>query len=164
MDTADTTGDAPVRIWTDADGCPAVVKDILLRAAERTRTPLILVANRALRVPRSPYVKAMQVDSGFDEADKRIVAEARQGDLVVTSDIPLAAEVIAKGAFVINYRGETYTADNIKERLAMRDLLDQLRGTGVVTGGPSSFSQGDRRAFANQLDAFLTKFRPSTQR
>jgi uncharacterized protein YaiI (UPF0178 family) len=146
-----------MRIWVDADACPGVMKDILIRAAERVGIQLTLVANKPLKVPPSRYVKALQVSAGFDVADKRIVTELEEGDLVVTADIPLAADVVAKGALALNPRGELYTTENIKERLAMRDLTEELRSTGLVTGGPSSLTMKDRQAFANQLDRILAR-------
>jgi uncharacterized protein YaiI (UPF0178 family) len=135
-----------MHIWVDADACPNPIKEILFRAAERTRVPLILVANQPVRVPPSRYIRSIQVPAGFDVADSRIAQEAAVGDLVVTADIPLAALVIEKGAHALNPRGELYTADNIRERLAMRNFMDELRSSGVVTGGPSSFGQGDRHS------------------
>jgi uncharacterized protein YaiI (UPF0178 family) len=148
----------PMQIWIDADACPKVIKDILFRAANRTHTVIVLVANRVLRPPSSPYVKAIQVAGGFDVADNHIIQHSQSGDLVITADIPLAAEIIAKGGHALNPRGEFYTPDNIRERLAVRNLLDELRSTGVTTGGPSALSQADRQTFANQLDRFLTKY------
>jgi uncharacterized protein YaiI (UPF0178 family) len=149
----------PSQIWVDADACPNVIKDILFRAAERVAMPLTLVANQSLQVPRSRYVRAVQVTAGFDVADNYIVQHAQPGDLVITADIPLAAEVIAKGCRALNPRGELYTEDNIRQRLNMRDFMDTLRGSGVDTGGPPAFSQSDRMAFANELDRFLAKQR-----
>lgn len=146
-----------MKIWVDADACPAVVKEILYRAARRTETPLILVANQMLRVPPSPWIRAVQVPGGFDVADQRIADEVATGDLVVTADIPLAAQVIAKGALVIDPRGELLSAANIRERLSMRDFMESLRSSGVETGGPAAFSSADRQAFANQLDRLLAK-------
>ena len=146
-----------MHIWVDADACPLVIKEILFRAAERTRIPLTLVANQPLRIPPSPWIKAIQVPAGFDVADNKIVRQMQPGDLVVTADIPLAAEVIQKGGHALNPRGEFYTKENIRERLDMRNFLDELRGSGVNTGGPASFSQGDRQAFANRLDRFLSR-------
>lgn len=144
-------------LWVDADACPGVIKDILYRAAERVGVSLILVANQALRVPRSKFIKAVRVEGGFDVADNHIVQHVQQNDLVVTADIPLAAAVIEKGGHALNPRGMFYTPNNIKERLAMRDLMDELRGSGIQTGGPSSLNHSDRQAFANELDRFLTK-------
>jgi uncharacterized protein YaiI (UPF0178 family) len=147
-----------MQIWVDADACPKAVKEILFRAANRTQITIILVANKALRAPHSAHIKTIKVASGFDAADDYICQQLRNDDLVITADIPLAAAAIAKGAQALNPRGEFYTTDNIRERLAMRNLLDDLRGSGVITGGPSSLKQGDLHAFANQLDRFLTKF------
>ena len=147
-----------MQIWIDADACPKVIQTILFRAAERTRTNVILVANKTLRIPPSPHIKAIQVAGGFDVADKYICRELQPGDLVITADIPLAAEAIAKGGYALNPRGEFYNTDNIRERLAVRNLLDELRGSGIVSGGPPAFTHGDRQAFANQLDRFLTKY------
>jgi uncharacterized protein YaiI (UPF0178 family) len=147
-----------MQIWIDADACPKVIQTILFRAAERTRTRVILVANKPLRIPPSPHIKAIQVAGGFDVADNFICKELQPGDLVITADIPLAAEVIAKGGHALNPRGEFYNTDNIRERLAVRNLLDELRGSGMVSGGPPAFTHGDRQAFANQLDRFLTKY------
>ena len=147
-----------MQIWVDADACPSVIKDILFRAADRTRISTALVANRLLRIPPSRYIKALQVPGGFDVADDKIVELVQLGDLVITADIPLAAFVIEKGGHALNPRGEFYTPDTIRERLGLRNFLDELRGSGVDTGGPSSFSQGDRQAFANQLDRFLAKY------
>jgi uncharacterized protein YaiI (UPF0178 family) len=146
-----------MQIWVDADACPRVVKEILYRAAERVRVTLTLVANRPLQIPRSPFIGTVHVAAGFDVADNEIVRRLEPGDLVVTADIPLAADAIAKGAFVVDPRGEFFTTDNIQERLTMRNLLDELRGCGVETGGPAAFSQSDRQAFANQLDRFLAR-------
>jgi uncharacterized protein YaiI (UPF0178 family) len=150
-----------MQIWVDADACPAVIKDILYRAAERVRCSLILVANHPLRTPPSPYIKSMQVPGGFDVADNRIVELLQTGDLVITADIPLAAAAIEKGGHALNPRGELYTKDNIRERLTMRNFMGELRNTGVVTGGPSALSHSDRQAFANQLDRFLTRLQKS---
>jgi len=148
-----------MQIWVDADACPGVIKEILFRAAERAQVSMTLVANQFLRTPPSRYIKAIQVPAGFDVADGKIVQHLEIGDLVITADIPLAAEVIAKGGHALNPRGEFYTPDTIRERLNMRDFMDTLRSSGVETGGPSSFSQGDRKAFASQLDRFLAKNR-----
>mgnify|MGYP001564533167 CR=1 FL=1 len=145
-----------MQIWVDADACPAVIKDILYRAAERKQVALILVANKLLRTPPSPYIRSVQVAGGFDVADNKIVERVQAGDLVITADIPLAADVIKKGGYALNPRGELYTKDNIQERLTLRNFLGELRNTGVITGGPSPLSHSDRQAFANQLDRFLT--------
>lgn len=144
-----------MQIWVDADACPNVIKEILFRAAERRQLTLTLVANAPLRTPPSRFVKALQVPGGFDQADRRIVELVQAGDLVITADVPLAADVVAKGALALNPRGELYTENNIKERLAMRNLMNELRKTGVATGGPPSLSLSDRQQFANQLDRFL---------
>lgn len=143
------------KIWVDADACPKAIKEILYRAAVRVQVPLVLVANQPLRTPASAHIKTVQVAAGFDVADNYIVKNVTSGDLVITADIPLAAEVIDQSATALNPRGEIYTEANIKERLAMRDLMDQLRGSGIQTGGPAALSQADRQAFANQLDRFL---------
>ncbi len=144
-----------MHIWIDADACPGVIKDILFRASERTGIPLTLVANQVLSHPRSPLINLLVVSHGFDVADNEIVRQVKAGDLVITSDIPLAAEVINKHALALNPRGELYTADTVKARLTMRDFMDTLRSSGIQTGGPSSFSQRDRQRFANQLDKWL---------
>lgn len=146
-----------MQIWVDADACPSVIKDILFRAAEREQVHVTLVANQAMRVPSSPYLHSLQVPSGFDVADKRIVELLAPADLVITADIPLAAAAIEKDAHALNPRGELYTKDNIRERLSMRNFMDELRGSGVATGGPSALNQRDRQAFANSLDSFLAK-------
>lgn len=148
-----------MRIWVDADACPVVIKEILFRAANRAQVMTTLVANQMLRVPSSPWIQAVQVPGGFDVADQRIVQAAETGDLVVTADIPLAAEVIARGAVVIDPRGELFDAGNIQERLTLRNFLDGLRGAGIETGGPAPFSNADRQVFANQLDRLLAKRR-----
>ncbi|WP_319243754.1 YaiI/YqxD family protein [uncultured Propionivibrio sp.] len=148
-----------MKIWVDADACPVVIKEILFRAANRAQVTTTLVANQMLRVPPSPWISAVQVPGGFDVADQRIVQEAVAGDLVVTADIPLAAQVIARGAVVIDPRGELLDAGNIQERLTLRNFLDGLRSSGVETGGPSAFSNADRQAFANQLDRLLARRR-----
>ncbi len=144
-----------ITLWVDADACPKVIKEILYRAAERKRLPLVLVANRPLRTPPSRWIRSVRVGAGFDVADRYIAAHAAPGDLVVTADIPLAAELVANGCRALNPRGELYTEENIRERLNLRDFMDSLRATGVDTGGPAAFSQADRRAFANQLDRLL---------
>lgn len=146
-------------IWVDADACPAVIKEILYRAAERKQLPLVLVANQPLRTPPSPFISSLTVSKGFDEADNEIVRRCHQGDLVITGDIPLAAEVLAKGAEAINPRGERYDRDTIRQKLTMRDFMETLRASGVQSGGPAAFSQADRQAFANQLDRLLQQLR-----
>ena len=144
-----------MKIWVDADACPVVIKEILYRAARRTGTLLTLVANQPIRIPASKFIKTIQVPSGFDVADNEIVNRLDAGDLVVTADIPLAAEVIEKGGHALNPRGELYSQDNIRARLNMRDFMDTLRASGVNTGGPPTISQSDRQAFGNNLDRFL---------
>lgn len=144
-----------MHIWVDADACPAVIKEILFRAAERIRQPLTLVANHAMRVPRSPYIRQLQVASGFDVADNEIAGRMQDGDLVITGDIPLAAEVLARGGRALSPRGELFSPDTIRDRLVMRDFMDTLRSSGVQTGGPAPLSQADRKAFADQLDRLL---------
>ena len=146
-----------MQIWVDADACPRVIKEILYRAADRKKVQITLVANQPLRVPPSPYIKSMVVGSGFDVADDKIVELLNSGDLVVTADIPLASAAIEKGGQALNPRGQFYTTDNIAERLAIRDMLDELRGAGVETGGPPPIGANDKQAFANQLDRFLAK-------
>jgi hypothetical protein len=146
-----------MRIWVDADGCPGPIREILFRAARRERIETTFVANRDLHLPRSPFLRSMQVSRGFDVADGRIAALVEAGDLVVTADIPLAADVVARGAVALDPRGELYTEDNVKERLALRDAMDQLRSSGVVTGGPAALSHADRAAFANRLDSLLAR-------
>jgi len=146
-----------MQIWVDADACPNPVKEILFRAAERREVAVTLVANQFLRTPPSRFIRAVQVASGFDIADNHIVTALGAGDLVITADIPLAAEVIERGAHAINPRGERYTSNNIRQRLAMRDFMETMRSSGVVTDGPSSYSQVDRKAFADALDRFLTR-------
>ena len=146
-----------MKIWVDADACPNVIKDILFRAADRVQITTMLVANRLLRTPPSRYIDKVQVSSGFDEADKYIAGRVQKGDLVITADIPLASDVVEKGGYALNPRGEFYTEDNIRQRLTMRNFMDELRGSGVDTGGPASLSQSDRQAFANELDRFLTR-------
>ncbi|RKZ93872.1 MAG: YaiI/YqxD family protein [Gammaproteobacteria bacterium] len=147
-----------MKIWVDADACPVVIKDILFRAAKRTGILLTLVANQPLKVPHSEFIKTLRVSSGFDVADNEIVKRIDEGDLVITSDIPLAAEVIEKGAHALNPRGELYSASSIKSILNMRDFMDTMRSSGVQTGGPPPLSQSDRQSFANHLDTFLTRY------
>lgn len=147
-----------MKLWVDADACPVVIKEILFRAAERTCSQLTLVANQPIRVPSSQYIKTVQVPAGFDVADDEIVKRLEAGDLVITADIPLAAEVIEKGGHALNPRGELYTTENIKARLNMRDFMDTLRSSGINTGGPPAISLSDRQEFANNLDRFLAKY------
>ncbi len=146
-----------MRIWVDADACPGPIKDILFRAAERQSIQTTLIANHPMRVPNSPHISLLQVASGFDVADNEIVRRLCAGDLVITADIPLAAEVLEKGAHALNPRGELYTADTIKARLTMRDFMETLRASGVQTGGPAALHARDRQAFANQLDRLLAR-------
>jgi len=146
-----------MRVWVDADACPATVKEILYRAARRAGVETVFVANRPLRVPASPHLRTVRVSGGFDVADRYIADRVEEQDLVVTADIPLAAEVVGKGAVALDPRGELYTEDNVRERLAMRDLMDQLRGLGEVTGGPAPFGKKERQAFASRLDAWLRR-------
>lgn len=146
-----------MQIWVDADACPNVIKEILFRAAERVKVSLVLVANKPLRTPYSKFVKSIQVPAGLDVADNKIVQQIQKGDLVITADIPLAANVVDKEGFALNPRGEFYTKETIQERLSMRNFMDELRSNGVDTGGPPTISQSDRQAFANQLDRFLTQ-------
>jgi uncharacterized protein YaiI (UPF0178 family) len=151
-----------MKIWVDADACPGVIKEILFRAAERSRSMTTLVANQGMRVPPSPFLRFVQVASGFDEADRYITNAVEPGDLVVTADIPLAAAVIEKGAHALNPRGELYTRDNIRERLSMRNFMGELRGSGVATGGPAPLTTRDRESFANSLDTLLRKHSQGT--
>jgi uncharacterized protein YaiI (UPF0178 family) len=147
-----------VKIWVDADACPVVVKEILFRAADRTGVELTLVANQALSTPSSANINTLQVPRGFDVADDEIVKRLSAGDLVITGDIPLAAEVIEKGGHALSPRGELHTSENIRARLNMRDFLDTMRSSGVeMGGGPAAFSQRDKQEFANNLDRFLTR-------
>ena len=143
-------------VWVDADACPKQIKEILFRAAERVRVRTVLVANHALRVPRSAFIEARQVESGFDVADARILAGLTAGDLVVTADVPLAAQVVAAKAFALNPRGTLYTPDNVQDHLARRNFMDALRSSGEPTRGPPALNKTDIQAFANELDKFLT--------
>lgn len=146
-----------MKIWVDADACPKVIKDILIRAAQRTKVPLTFVANQPVPTPRSSYIKSIQVAPGLDGADDEIVRHLENDDLVITADIPLAAEVIEKGGHVLDPRGELYTPENIKGRLNMRDFMDTLRASGINTGGPAPLSPRDRQAFAGHLDRILAQ-------
>jgi uncharacterized protein YaiI (UPF0178 family) len=146
-----------VRIWVDADACPVVIKDILYRAANRVGIQLTLVANKPLRTPPSPHIKSVQVSAGFDVADHYIADAVQSGDIVVTADIPLAAEVVERGGLALNPRGELYTAANVRQLLDMRNFMDELRASGVQTGGPAALSNSDRQVFANQLDRLLAQ-------
>lgn len=152
-----TKGKLTLKIWVDADACPVVLKDILCRAAERTEVQITFVANQFIRLPPSRHIKFIQVSRGFDVADNEIIYRLGSGDLVITGDIPLAAEAIEKGGYALNHRGEIYTANNIRECLNMRDFMDTLRSSGIETGGPAALNNSDRQAFANQLDKFLSK-------
>ncbi|PCI61417.1 MAG: hypothetical protein COB35_06400 [Gammaproteobacteria bacterium] len=146
-----------MKIWVDADACPVVIKEILFRAAQRTQIAMTLVANHSMRIPPAKNITMLQVSSGFDVADDEIVKRLQQNDLVITADIPLAAEVIEKGGQALNPRGELYTESNIRARLNIRDFMDTMRASGIQTGGPPAISQGDRQNFANELDKILTK-------
>ena len=145
-----------MQIWVDADACPGEIKELLFRAAKRTRTKVTLVANQAMRTPHSEFIDSLLVPAGMNVADQRIVELVKPGDLVITADIPLAAEVVTAGGQALDPRGELYTEANVGERLAVRNLLDELRGGGRITGGPSNFTAKDRQVFANQLDRWLT--------
>ncbi|MBN4060488.1 YaiI/YqxD family protein [bacterium AH-315-I20] len=150
-----------MKIWVDADACPVPVKEILFRAAERAKITTVLVANSMMRVPKSAYISAVQVDAGADVADQYIVDALDAGDLVITADVPLAADVIEKGGLALNPRGSMFTPDSIKSQLSMRNFMDDLRGSGVITGGQAAFNHADRQAFANALDRIITKHRKS---
>ena len=144
-----------MKIWVDADACPVVIKEILFKAAERSGILVTLVANQSIRIPPSRFIKFVRVSAGFDVADNEIVRRIVAGDLVITADIPLAAEVVDKGGVALNPRGELYTIENIRAQLNMRDFMDTLRSSGVETGGPSALNQGDRQKFANHLDKLI---------
>jgi uncharacterized protein YaiI (UPF0178 family) len=146
-----------VQIWVDADACPQVIKQIVFRAAERAQVLTTLVANTSLRTPSSSFIRSVRVGHGFDVADHWIVRQVQPGDLVITADIPLAAEAIARGAHALDPRGDLYSEDNVRERLAVRNLLQELRSTGEILGGPAPFGQADRQRFANHLDRLLTR-------
>ncbi|MFZ4834832.1 YaiI/YqxD family protein [Rouxiella sp. Mn2063] len=146
-----------MQIWVDADACPNVIKEVLFRAAERTGIMVTLVANQTIRTPPSKFVRTLRVESGFDVADNEIVKRVETGDLVITADIPLAAEVIEKGGMALNPRGERYTTETIRERLNMRDFMDTMRASGIQTGGPATMNQRDRQQFANELDKWLVQ-------
>jgi uncharacterized protein YaiI (UPF0178 family) len=152
-----------MHIWVDADACPNAIKEILYRAAQRTRIHMTLVAGQPVVAPRSPWVKAVTVATGFDAADDAIIERLQTGDLVITGDIPLAARAVAAGATALNPRGEFYTEENIRERLAMRDLMASLRDTGTVSGGPPPLGNVERQTFANALDRWLAKYQQSQQ-
>lgn len=146
-----------MEIWVDADACPVAAKEILFKAADRTKTKVTLVANQYIRTPPSLYINMVQVSHGFDEADNTIVERVNTGDLVITADIPLASDVIDKGAVAINPRGELYTSSNIKQKLNMRDFMDTMRSSGIQTGGQSKYGDREKQEFANQLDRYITK-------
>jgi hypothetical protein len=146
-----------MQIWVDADACPGTIKELLFRTAQRRQIKVTLVANGSMRTPRSEFIETILVPSGMNIADRRIVELVSAGDLVITADIPLAADVVAKGGQALDPRGELYTADNVGERLATRNMFDGLRGEGHNLGGPSNFTAKDRQAFANGLDRWLAK-------
>ena len=148
-----------MQIWVDADACPQVIKEILFRAADRAQVLTTLVANTSLRTPPSDFIRTVRVAPGFDVADYRIVQQVQPGDLVITADIPLAAEVIARGAHALDPRGQLYSEDNVRERLAIRNLMQELRSTGALIAGPAPLGQRERQLFANHLDRFLTRHR-----
>ena len=146
-----------MQIWVDADACPQVIKEILFRAAQRAQILTTLVANTSLRIPASPFIRCVRVARGFNVADHQIMQQIQPGDLVITADIPLAAEVIERGAHALDPRGELYSEDNVRERLAIRNLMQELRSTGEIVGGPAPFNQSDRQRFANHLDRFVSR-------
>ncbi|MGJ8686434.1 MAG: YaiI/YqxD family protein [Spongiibacteraceae bacterium] len=146
-------------LWVDADACPVAVKEILFKAAQRSETQLTLIANQFIKVPASPHISSVQVSSGFDVADNEIVKRTEAGDLVITSDIPLAAEVIEKGALALTPRGELFDSDNIRSKLNMRDFMDTMRASGVHSTGAAAYSPQDKQAFSNQLDRYLARTR-----
>ena len=146
-----------MKIWVDADACPVAIREILFRASIRTGVSITLIANQQIPVPRSPTIKMIQVSTGFDAADEEIVKRMEPGDLVITSDIPLASDAIAKDGLVLSPRGERLTRENIGSRLNMRDFMESMRASGVATGGPAALSQGDRKAFADELDRLLSR-------
>lgn len=146
-----------MRIWVDADACPNVIKDILFKAAERAQIPLILIANQTVATPPSRWIASHRVPRGFDVADNEILKRLAPDDLVITADIPLAAEVVVRGGHALNPRGEFYTKDNIRARLNIRDFMETLRASGIDTGGPAALGKADRQAFANQLDRYLQR-------
>lgn len=152
-----------MKIWVDADACPVVIKEILFKAANRSKTQMTLVANQHISTPASQFIKSLRVSSGFDVADNEIVKRLNSGDLVITSDIPLAAEVIEKEATALSPRGELFTVENVRSRLNMRDFLESMRASGVQTGGPPPLGQSDKQNFANQLDRFIAKSLPNNE-
>ncbi len=147
-----------MKIWVDADACPAMIKEVLFKAVERVGVETTLVANRLVQVPPSRFIRALKVTAGFDVADNEIVKRLGAGDLVITGDIPLAAEVIALGGHALNPRGELYSADTIRQKLTMRDFMDTMRGSGLHSGGPPALNAKDRKSFADQLDRLLTRY------
>lgn len=147
-----------MQIWVDADACPRPIKEVLFKAADRRKVAVTLVANQYLKTPPSQYIRALQVPAGFDVADNEIVDRIEAGDLVITADVPLADEVVAKQAIALNPRGTLYTTENIKDHLQRRDMMDQLRSSGEISGGPNAFSKQDIQAFANALDRYITKY------
>jgi uncharacterized protein YaiI (UPF0178 family) len=153
--------DRNIQIWVDADACPVVIREILYRAADRTKTLTTFVANQAIRVPNSRYITMLQVEQGYDVADNTIVEKTCPGDIIITSDIPLAAEVLDKDGLVLTSRGQRYTKDNIKSRLNMRDFMETMRASGIQSGGPPALSKADKQNFANALDRLLTAARKS---
>ncbi len=155
--SVDNSSESDLAIWVDADACPAPIREILFRTADRLAVHTTLVANHGIRIPASRYIRFMQVNSGFDVADNEIIRRMAPGDLVITADIPLAAEVIELDGIAISPRGELYTADNVRERLNIRDFMTELRSSGIDTGGPAAFSHRDRKAFADQLDRQLNR-------
>ncbi|MGE0484613.1 MAG: YaiI/YqxD family protein [Gammaproteobacteria bacterium] len=149
-----------MKIWVDADACPGAVKEVIFRAAERRRVETVLVANRPLQLPPSPWIRALKVADGFDVADNAIAAAVAKDDIVVTADIPLAAEVIAKGAHALNPRGEVYDDDTVRQKRAMRDFMDTMRASGVHSGGPPPYAARDKKAFADAFDRLLARYAP----
>lgn len=146
-----------MRIWIDADACPGPIKEILFRTAQRRRVETVVVANHAVQVPRSPYIRSIQVESGFDVADARIVSSLAAGDLVITADVPLAADVVARNAVALNPRGTLYTERNVQDHLSRRDLMHELRSMGAVSGGPAALGKAEIQTFANELDKYVTR-------
>jgi uncharacterized protein YaiI (UPF0178 family) len=153
-----------MRIWVDADACPNPVKEIIFRAADRRQVETILVANQYIRVPPSRHIRSLQVPAGFDQADDAIVDRVAPGDLVITADIPLAGQIVAAGATALNPRGRLYTAENVKGHLARRDLMEELRSTGAMVGGPAALTKSEIQAFANELDRYLTRHAGASSR
>lgn len=150
-------------IWVDADACPSAIKEVLFRAAHRRAVSMVLVANQAIRTPASPHIRSVRVGQGFDQADDWIVAQVEPEDLVITADIPLAAQVLEKGGVALSPRGQLFSSDSIKARLTMRDFMDTLRGSGIHSGGPPPLNAKDKQAFANHLDRWLTSVKQANQ-